>query len=56
MTNFNESEEFDKNLEDFWDALPEGKKEAVMKAHDYFVAHGIVADAFAAAGTPLNIL
>lgn len=56
MANFNKSEEFDKNLKDFWDALPEEKKEAVIKAHDYFVTHGIVADAFAAAGAPLNIL
>ena len=55
MDNF-VSEEFDKNSKDFWDALPEEKKEAVMKAHNYFVTHGIVADAFAAAGTPLNIL
>ena len=55
MDNF-VSEEFDKNLEDFWDALSEEKKEAVMKAHDYFISNGIIADAFAAAGTPLNIL
>lgn len=51
-----ESEWFDKNLKDFWNNLPEEKKEAVMKAHDYFVSHGIIADAFAAAGTPTNIL
>ena len=50
------SEKFDKNLKNFWDNLPEEKKEAVIKAHDYFVSHGIVADAFAAAGTPVNIL
>lgn len=56
MANSNESEEFDKNLEDFWNAFPEEKKEAVIKVHDYFVTHGIIADAFAAAGTPLNIL
>ena len=56
MANFDESKEFNKNFEDFWNALPEEKKEAVMKAHDYFLAHGIVADAFAAAGAPLNIL
>ena len=55
MANF-ESEEFEKNLKDFWNNLPEKKKVAVMKAHDYFITHGIVADAFAAAGTPLNIL
>lgn len=55
MDNF-VSEEFDKNSKDFWDALPKEKKEAVMKIHNYFVTHGIVADAFAAAGTPLNIL
>ena len=51
-----ESERLDKSLKNFWDNLPEEKKEAVVKAHDYFVTHGIVADAFAAAGTPLNIL
>ena len=51
-----ESEGLDKSLKNFWDNLSEEKKEAVIKAHDYFVSHGIVADAFAAAGTPLNIL
>ena len=56
MANFNESEEFDKNFADLWNALPEEKKEAVIKAHNYFVSHGMVADAFAAAGAPLNIL
>lgn len=55
MANF-ESEEFKKNLKDFWNNLPEKKKEVVIKAHNYFVTHGIIADAFAAAGTPLNIL
>lgn len=50
------SEKFDKNLKSFWDNLPEEKKEAVIKAHDYFVSHGIVADAFTATGTPVNIL
>lgn len=55
MVNF-DSEKFDKNLKDFWNNLSEEKKEAVMKAHDYFISNGIIADAFAAAGTPLNIL
>ena len=50
------SEESDKNLKNFWNNLSEEKKEAVIKAHDYFVSHGIVADAFAATGTPVNIL
>lgn len=55
MVNF-ESEKLDKGLKNFWDNLSEEKKEAVVKAHDCFVSHGIIADAFAAARTPVNIL
>ena len=50
------SERLKQSLKGFWNNLPEEKKEAVMKAHEYFVSHGIIADAFAAAGTPINIL
>ena len=57
MLNYSdESERFEKNLKDFWNNLSEEQKEAVNKAHQYFVEHDVIGDAFATAGTPLNIL
>lgn len=50
------SERLKQSLKNFWNNLPEEKKEAVIKAHDCFITHGIIADAFAAAGTTINIL
>ena len=55
MVNF-DSKGLDKSLKNFWNNLSGEQKEAVNKAHQYFVEHDVIGDAFAAAGTPLNIL
>lgn len=49
-------EDFNSRLDSFWNSLPEESQLNVKRAHDYFVTHEIIADAFAASGVPVNIL
>ena len=49
-------EDFNSRLDSFWNSLPEESQLNVKRAHNYFVAHEIIADAFAASGNPVNIL
>ena len=49
-------EDFNSRLDSFWNSLPEESQLNVKRAHDYFVTHEIIADAFVASGIPVNIL
>ena len=49
-------EDFNSRLDSFWNSLPEESQLNVKRAHNYFVAHRIIADAFTASGVPVNIL
>ena len=48
---FKENDELNRRFENFWNALPETKKMAIIKANEEFLKQGIICDPFAMAQT-----